>query len=297
MDVEFVRIPPGAPFRFKTTNTWHRRIYARGGGQGSAQFAPLPADANFLLADDFHALGNGANLIAGERPVAVSQLLAQGHSKRPDGFRCDRRANFDDVRQGALGFAPSLVVRGNATLEKRLACVDDANLNRVVEPLYLSSFRSDRIPDGFRPYRVTISMAGGAVCRLANPSSGLRFSALAEIGPGVRRPDRVAVSFHISWRIEASLPFRPAAPQRAVGASSTAFRSCGCCPAPSAGLLIASSPSTPFRVNTAFRRSVMNAVNETAAAEPVSGVEIFVPLAKLKKSPCNRRTRAGARRR
>lgn len=33
----------------------------------------------------------------------------------------------------------------------------------------------------------------------------------------------------------------------------------------------------------------MNAVTETAAAEPVSGVEIFVPLAKLKKSPRNAR--------
>ena len=33
----------------------------------------------------------------------------------------------------------------------------------------------------------------------------------------------------------------------------------------------------------------MNAVTETTAAEPVSGVEIFVPLAKLKKSPRNAR--------
>lgn len=33
----------------------------------------------------------------------------------------------------------------------------------------------------------------------------------------------------------------------------------------------------------------MNAVTETVAAEPVSGVEIFVPLAKLKKSPRNAR--------
>ena len=33
----------------------------------------------------------------------------------------------------------------------------------------------------------------------------------------------------------------------------------------------------------------MNAVTETVAAEPVSGVEIFVPLAKLKKSPKNAR--------
>ncbi|AMK23501.1 ParB/RepB/Spo0J family partition protein [Sphingobium sp. TKS] len=33
----------------------------------------------------------------------------------------------------------------------------------------------------------------------------------------------------------------------------------------------------------------MNAVTETAAAEPVSGIEIFVPLAKLKKSPRNAR--------
>ena len=33
----------------------------------------------------------------------------------------------------------------------------------------------------------------------------------------------------------------------------------------------------------------MNAVTKTAAAEPVSGVEIFVPLAKLKKSPRNAR--------
>ena len=33
----------------------------------------------------------------------------------------------------------------------------------------------------------------------------------------------------------------------------------------------------------------MNAVTETAAAEPVSGVEIFLPLAKLKKSPRNAR--------
>ena len=33
----------------------------------------------------------------------------------------------------------------------------------------------------------------------------------------------------------------------------------------------------------------MNAVTETAAAEPVTGVEIFVPLAKLKKSPRNAR--------
>jgi len=31
----------------------------------------------------------------------------------------------------------------------------------------------------------------------------------------------------------------------------------------------------------------MNVVTETVAAEPVSGVEIFVPLAKLKKSPRN----------
>ena len=31
----------------------------------------------------------------------------------------------------------------------------------------------------------------------------------------------------------------------------------------------------------------MNAVTETTAVEPVSGVEIFVPLAKLKKSPRN----------
>lgn len=34
----------------------------------------------------------------------------------------------------------------------------------------------------------------------------------------------------------------------------------------------------------------MNAVTKTVAAEPVSGVEIFVPLAKLKKSPRNART-------
>ncbi|HEV2597741.1 ParB/RepB/Spo0J family partition protein [Sphingopyxis sp.] len=33
----------------------------------------------------------------------------------------------------------------------------------------------------------------------------------------------------------------------------------------------------------------MNAVTETVAAEPVTGVEIFLPLAKLKKSPCNAR--------
>lgn len=33
----------------------------------------------------------------------------------------------------------------------------------------------------------------------------------------------------------------------------------------------------------------MNAVTETAAAEPVSGVEVFLPLAKLKKSPKNAR--------
>ena len=33
----------------------------------------------------------------------------------------------------------------------------------------------------------------------------------------------------------------------------------------------------------------MNAVTETVAAEPVSGVEIFVSLAKLKKSPRNAR--------
>ncbi len=33
----------------------------------------------------------------------------------------------------------------------------------------------------------------------------------------------------------------------------------------------------------------MNAVTQTVAAEPVSGVEIFVPLAKLKKSPRNAR--------
>ncbi|MGX1693092.1 hypothetical protein ACWIB4_12505, partial [Brevundimonas naejangsanensis] len=33
----------------------------------------------------------------------------------------------------------------------------------------------------------------------------------------------------------------------------------------------------------------MNAVTEILAAEPVSGVEIFVPLAKLKKSPRNAR--------
>ena len=33
----------------------------------------------------------------------------------------------------------------------------------------------------------------------------------------------------------------------------------------------------------------MNAVTETVVAEPVSGVEIFVPLAKLKKSPRNAR--------
>ncbi len=33
----------------------------------------------------------------------------------------------------------------------------------------------------------------------------------------------------------------------------------------------------------------MNAVTETVASEAVSGVEIFVPLAKLKKSPCNAR--------
>ena len=32
----------------------------------------------------------------------------------------------------------------------------------------------------------------------------------------------------------------------------------------------------------------MNAVTETAAAEPVSGIEIFVPLNKLKKSPKER---------
>ena len=33
----------------------------------------------------------------------------------------------------------------------------------------------------------------------------------------------------------------------------------------------------------------MNAVTQTVAAEPVSGVELFVPLAKLKKSPRNAR--------
>jgi ParB family chromosome partitioning protein len=33
----------------------------------------------------------------------------------------------------------------------------------------------------------------------------------------------------------------------------------------------------------------MNAVTETVAAEPVSGAEIFVPLAMLKKSPRNAR--------
>lgn len=31
----------------------------------------------------------------------------------------------------------------------------------------------------------------------------------------------------------------------------------------------------------------MNAVAETAVAEPVSGIEIFVPLARLKKFPRN----------
>ena len=33
----------------------------------------------------------------------------------------------------------------------------------------------------------------------------------------------------------------------------------------------------------------MNVVTQTVAAEPVSGVEMFVPLAKLKKSPKNAR--------
>ena len=33
----------------------------------------------------------------------------------------------------------------------------------------------------------------------------------------------------------------------------------------------------------------MNAVTETVVAEPVSGVEIYLPLAKLKKSPRNAR--------
>ena len=33
----------------------------------------------------------------------------------------------------------------------------------------------------------------------------------------------------------------------------------------------------------------MNAVTQTAAAEPMSGVELFVPLNKLRKSPKNAR--------
>ncbi|KAJ8138883.1 hypothetical protein OY671_007904, partial [Metschnikowia pulcherrima] len=72
--------------------------------------------------------------------------------------------------------------------------------------------------------------------------------------------------------------------------TSSAFRSFGCCPASPAGSPVALSPPTPFRGVCGFRRSsVMNAVTETVAAEPVSGVEIFVPLAKLKKSPRNAR--------
>jgi len=48
----------------------------------------------------------------------------------------------------------------------------------------------------------------------------------------------------------ATLPFRPAAPvrnARPAALTSSAFRPCGCCPAPSSGLPVALSPPAPFR--------------------------------------------------
>jgi len=70
----------------------------------------------------------------------------------------------------------------------------------------------------------------------------------AETGPGLPRPDRIVGRFTpaMGW---ATLPFRPAAPDRNARAAltSSSFRPCGCCPAPPAGLPVASSPPTPFR--------------------------------------------------
>ena len=64
-------------------------------------------------------------------------------------LRCDCRANFHDMREGALGVALCLVARcgqlGDAILERRVAYVDDAILNRAVKPLELS-FRLGRAP-------------------------------------------------------------------------------------------------------------------------------------------------------
>jgi hypothetical protein len=64
----------------------------------------------------------------------------------------------------------------------------------------LSSLRSDRAPDGSRPCRVTISMAerrwrAGRSIRPADCG----VVRAAEIGPGLRRPDRIVCSSPRRW--------------------------------------------------------------------------------------------------
>ncbi|AMU90140.1 hypothetical protein [Sphingopyxis macrogoltabida] len=109
----------------------------------------MTADADLRLAHHFHPLRDRPHLIASECPVAVAQLLAQGGREGAQGLRRDRRADLDDMRKGAPRIALRVVARrrqlGDAILERRIAYVDDAVLDRVVEAFELR-FRLGRTP-------------------------------------------------------------------------------------------------------------------------------------------------------
>ncbi|WP_310066569.1 hypothetical protein [Sphingomonas sp. BE137] len=78
-------------------------------------------------------------MIAGERAIALPQLLARRHCKGTQALWCDRRADLLDMRHRPLGVAPGLIAGrrqfGDPIPERRIAYVDHAILDRVIEAL------------------------------------------------------------------------------------------------------------------------------------------------------------------
>ncbi len=177
---------------------------------GTAALSPLPSDrASFrvssLPGDDQH--GGAALTRRAERGFKRAHSAASGEADRGRALFC--RVARLLCTEGAATAGPQ--VRAHAAA-----------------------------PAGRRKGAMLVAPRGGAVAGLrpiGGPAHGSGFFTASEIGPGLRRPDRVwsLLTPFMGW---ATLPFRPAAPGRNARAAltSSAFRPFGCCPAPPAGL-------------------------------------------------------------
>ncbi len=119
---------------------------------------------------------------------------------------------------------------------------------------------------------------------LYNPPCG--FAHLVSAGDRARRsPARSRWSWHSRYGVGVA-SFKPAAPGRNARAALTLLfvPALQVRPGSAGGPAGRSSPPTPFRGGVVLKESVVNAVTETAAAEPVSGVEISCRWPSSKKS-------------